>query len=215
MAAPAGARSGRRAALQAFKRAQIREAARAVFAEHGLDGATMRAIAARAGYTAGAIYHHYDGKEEIYGELLAESLAALQQQVRDGAATAGPPPARAAAAARAFFDYYRAHPDELYLGLYLYRGAAPRGLTPTLDRQLNGRLIQLLGLIAERLAAATDAPPTEANRRTVDLAAHMVGLLLMEATGRLKVLGFDAAALLDDCLQELLGGSETRPYQRS
>jgi len=208
--AAATAKGGRRAAVQAFKRRRIREAAREVFAENGLDGATMRAIAARAGYTAGAIYHHYQGKEEIYGDLLAESLAALHAHVRDAMAAAVDPAERAAAAARAFFAYYRAQADELYLGLYLYRGAGPSGLTPELDRQLNGRLIRVLGLIAEALAATTGRPAAEANRRTVDLAAHMIGLLLMETTGRLRVLGFDAAELLDERLAELLGGRPGR-----
>lgn len=197
----------RRRAVQDFKRTRIREAAAAVFAEDGLDGATIRGIAARAGYTPGAIYHHYAGKEEIYADLLGQSLTALYHAVRD----AGDVDAtdRARRAATAFFDYYHRHPDELDLGLYLYRGAAPRGLSPEIDRQLNGRLIRVLGVMATTLSDATGLPPDMANRRTVDLTAHMVGLLILESAGRLKVLGFGAGDLLADRLDELLAGTGT------
>ncbi len=56
-------------------RARIREAALSLFREKGFDGATLRAIAARAGMGASSIYRHVQSKEE----LLIEELAALQE----------------------------------------------------------------------------------------------------------------------------------------
>ncbi len=56
-------------------RARIREAALALFREHGFDGATLRAIGARAGMGASSIYRHVRSKEE----LLVEELAARQE----------------------------------------------------------------------------------------------------------------------------------------
>ncbi|MCG8589249.1 MAG: TetR/AcrR family transcriptional regulator [Proteobacteria bacterium] len=56
-------------------RARIREAARDLFREQGFDGATLRAIAARAGMGASSIYRHVRSKEE----LLVQELAALQE----------------------------------------------------------------------------------------------------------------------------------------
>ncbi len=56
-------------------RARIREAAISLFREKGFDGATLRAIAARAGMGASSIYRHVKSKEE----LLIEELAALQE----------------------------------------------------------------------------------------------------------------------------------------
>jgi AcrR family transcriptional regulator len=203
LTAPAAtaAKTARRQEQQAFKRAGIREAARAVFADSGLEGATVRAIASRAGYTPGAIYHHYAGKEEIYADLLAESLAQLHGAVRQAAET-GPVQGRAGRAAGAFFDYYRANSDELYLGLYLYKGAAPRGLSAELDRQLNGRLIRVLSVIANALMAEHGMPPEAANRRTVALMASLTGLLILEASGRLKILGYEARDLLADAIAD-------------
>ena len=57
-------------------RARILAAARDLFAEHGFDGATLRAIAARAGMGASSIYRHIRSKEE----LLVDDLAARQEE---------------------------------------------------------------------------------------------------------------------------------------
>ncbi|MEY4858788.1 MAG: hypothetical protein RLZZ235_955, partial [Pseudomonadota bacterium] len=43
----------------AAKRDHILAAAKALFAEAGLEGASLRAIAARAGYTPAALYFHF------------------------------------------------------------------------------------------------------------------------------------------------------------
>jgi AcrR family transcriptional regulator len=57
-------------------RQRIREAARELFRERGFDGATLRAIAARAGMGASSIYRHVESKEE----LLVQELADLQEE---------------------------------------------------------------------------------------------------------------------------------------
>jgi AcrR family transcriptional regulator len=67
-------------------------------AEQGLEGATMRGIAVRAGCTTGAIYPLFDSKEAIYAELLKQSLAALDAYVAEAAAKARTPEAQVEAA---------------------------------------------------------------------------------------------------------------------
>lgn len=57
-------------------RERIRRAARELFAERGFDGATLRAIAARAGMGASSIYRHVESKEE----LLVQELVDLQEE---------------------------------------------------------------------------------------------------------------------------------------
>ena len=71
----------RQQALADARREHILSAARAVFIELGLEAVSMREIAKRAGYTAGAIYSYFASKEEIYGALLAESLERLNDFV--------------------------------------------------------------------------------------------------------------------------------------
>ena len=48
----------------------ILKSARDIFLETGYQDASMRKIAARAGITAGAIYKHFSGKEEMFGALM-------------------------------------------------------------------------------------------------------------------------------------------------
>ncbi|HKE10966.1 MAG TPA: helix-turn-helix domain-containing protein [Myxococcota bacterium] len=59
---------------------RIREAALALFRERGFDGATLRAIGARAGMGASSIYRHVESKQE----LLIEELAARQEEAWRG-----------------------------------------------------------------------------------------------------------------------------------
>jgi len=57
-------------------RARIREAALSLFRERGFDGATLRAIAERAGMGASSIYRHVQSKEE----LLIDELSQMQEE---------------------------------------------------------------------------------------------------------------------------------------
>ncbi len=57
-------------------RVRIRAAARELFREKGFDGATLRAIAERAGMGASSIYRHVETKQE----LLILELADLQEE---------------------------------------------------------------------------------------------------------------------------------------
>ncbi len=60
-------------------RRKILEAARRMFAQHGYDATTMRAIAAKIGYTPTAIYHHFRNKEALLTELTTQDFRALAQ----------------------------------------------------------------------------------------------------------------------------------------
>jgi len=197
-------RTARRKAVHDFKRAAIVDAARRVFAEHGLDGASVRLIARAAGYTPGAIYFYFSAKEHIYGDILSESLAALGRAVKDAAAAAPDAETRLRAAARAFYAYYRDHADELELGFYLFHGIRKRGLTPELDRQLNGRLIAALRVLAAAVREFGRLDEASANLETVATASHLVGILLMQGSGRLKTLGFGGETLVDHTLDRLV-----------
>ena len=67
-------------------RATILQSAKEIFLECGYQETSMRKIAARAGITPGAIYKHFSGKEEMFGEIFAESgnkLMALSESMLD------------------------------------------------------------------------------------------------------------------------------------
>lgn len=183
--------------MSAHKRALILEAAREVFTAEGLEGASLRAIAARAGYTPAALYSHFESKEAIYAEVLQASLAALARAVDAAVAEARGPRQRLYAAAMAFFDFYARNPCDLDLGFYLLRGGMkPAGLGRARDEALNAALEVALAPIAEA-AAALGASETTAKMLMVDIFAHATGLLLLLHTGRIRMFGASAAALME------------------
>ena len=111
MSEPAAAAKDWSDVVKGAKRELLLRAARDEFAEQGLEGATMRGIAVRAGCTTGAIYPLFDSKEAIYAELLKQSLAALDAYVAEAAAKARTPDAQVEAACGAFLNYYLDHRD--------------------------------------------------------------------------------------------------------
>lgn len=187
-------RRNRLALVSDVKRAHILSAAREVFEQHGLDGASIREIARRAGYTPGAIYSYFAAKEEIYGALLAESLERLNASVSDRIAGARSPVQRAERAALGFYEFYASHPRDLDLGFYLFGGMRPHGLTPELNAILNGRLRDSLAHFESALEAL-GASPKSAREEVTAFFAHCVGLLVLENTKRIRMFQEDPAKL--------------------
>ena len=57
-------------------RAKILDAAEAIFAEQGFEKTQLEEVAARAGYTRGAIYVHYASKEDLFLALMEQRVHA-------------------------------------------------------------------------------------------------------------------------------------------
>lgn len=70
-------------------RAALIEAARDEFAEKGLDGPSLDAICARAGYTRGAFYVHFEDREALVAAVMEDGLSALLDRVIADARDAG------------------------------------------------------------------------------------------------------------------------------
>lgn len=198
-------RQDRRQAVSEHKRALILDAARAVFEAEGLEGASLRAIAGRAGYTPAALYFHFDSKEAIYAEVLRASLARLGQAVDDAVAAADGARKKLEAAALGFFRFYAENPRDLDLGFYLFRGGMkPAGLGAARDEALNAALAEALKPIstaALELGASSD----KARLLTVEVFAHATGLLLLLHTGRIRMFGASAPDLMQSYLERRLG----------
>jgi AcrR family transcriptional regulator len=188
---------GRQRAVSELKRELILNAARSVFEAEGLEGASLRAIAAGAGYTPAALYFHFESKEAIYAEVLRSSLESLEQTVARAVSRAKAPADRLRAAAMAFFRYYSDNPKDLDLGFYLFRGGMkPRGLGKERDDILNRALESALKPVAH---AAQDlgARREEAASLMADIFAHAAGLLLLANTGRMRMFGASAPHLME------------------
>ncbi len=192
----AGRKRGRYAATDA-KREGIIAAARTVFEREGLDGASLRAIAAEAGYTPAALYFHFDSKEALYAEVLGRSIAVLQARVDEAVAKATTPQERLHAAALAFFDFYAENPRDLDLGFYLFRGGMrPHGLGRERDKTLNEALEATLAPI-RAAALALGANAAQADLIMTDAFAHASGVLLLAHTRRIRMFGASPRLLME------------------
>jgi AcrR family transcriptional regulator len=188
------------------KRDLLLRAARDEFAEQGLEGATMRGIALRAGCTTGAIYPLFDSKEAIYAELLKQSLAALDAFVAEAASAAQTPHARVEAACRAFLNYYLDHRFEINLGLYAFRGLKRQGVGKPSDDELNQALWKVLERIAVPLTELRGLKPAEVRPWVALLTSQMIGALVLQIAGRLDFLDTGAERLLRMMLAQCLPG---------
>lgn len=200
----AASKEAREAVLNDARRRVVLDGAWRVFARDGLEGATMRAIAAEAGCTTGAIYPLFAAKELIYAELLAESLERLRASVETSIDAARSPRAKLKAGALAFLAYYRDRADEVALGLYLWHGLEPRGLTPDLDADLNRRLTRTLDLLRGALLAL-GLSKSDSRLEVSALFAFLIGALVVHQTGRLRMLDSDIDAIAVRHLEALAG----------
>src|SRR2546428_10640484 len=78
-----GSRRGRAHDAKGAQEA-ILNAAEAVFAEHGFDGARIDAIAAEAGYNKSLIFQYFDDKLGLYAEVVKRAdreMTELQARV--------------------------------------------------------------------------------------------------------------------------------------
>lgn len=74
-------------------RARLLDAAEQVFAEVGLDGASVEAVCERAGFTRGAFYSNFDSKDELFlvlaGSVAERRVSAVRARVEEIAAEGG------------------------------------------------------------------------------------------------------------------------------
>lgn len=188
-----------------LKRGMILDAARQVFERDGLDGASLRAIAAEAGYTPAALYFHFDSKEALYAEVLGQSLTALRSEVDRAIESVAHPGNRFRKAALAFFDFYAANPRDLDLGFYLFRGGLrPHGLGRERDKQLNEELEAALSPLREA-AQSMGADIDLARLIMADTFAHASGVLLLAHTQRLRMFDAQARSLMERYVDVQIG----------
>lgn len=131
-------------------RAQLLDAAARVFAERGLDGASVDDVAAAAGFTKGAVYSHFGSKDELFLAMLEQRYAERMDELERVLASPGDTAGQARTAGREFERYARADPDwqRLYLEATLHASR---------DAGFKAAFARRHQEMHERLAAALEA----------------------------------------------------------
>src|SRR5947199_9014858 len=105
----AAVRGTRRADQSQATREALIAAAHGLFAEKGFAGVATEEIVRAAGVTRGALYHHFDGKRELFAAVYEDVERQLVEQIAASAvATATDPLQALNAGAQAFLEIGRA-----------------------------------------------------------------------------------------------------------
>jgi AcrR family transcriptional regulator len=156
----------------AERRAQLVDAALALFAAEGFQSTTMDAVAAEAGVTKPVLYQHFPSKRELFLELLRDVGRRLSENVGAATAAAASPREMVENGFAAYFDFVSEHPDQFRL---LF------GEGVRIDAEFAVEVMQVERSIAEFIAGLITIEDLDTDERLV-LAHGIVGLA--EGTGR-------------------------------
>ena len=66
-----------------LQRVKFAEAAMSLIARHGLEGVTMRAVAAEAGLSYGSLFHYFDSKDDLLKHAIRHSTSLQTKRVNE------------------------------------------------------------------------------------------------------------------------------------
>ena len=115
MSVAAEPEGGRRAATKAANRAAILTAARAVFAELGYGGASVRDVIRRTELASGTFYNYFPDKEALFRAVLEETAATVRARVQAARREAGSLEEFVAAGYREYFGLLASDPEAFEL----------------------------------------------------------------------------------------------------
>jgi AcrR family transcriptional regulator len=119
-------------AVAAF-RARLAAVATRLFAEHGFEGVTMRAVAAAMGVSPMASYRYVADKDELLALVRTAAFRSLADAQAKVAARARPPEERVRALGRAYVEFALREPDAYRI---MFELRQPNGCRPELDAEV-------------------------------------------------------------------------------
>ncbi len=190
---------------RANTRERLLRAARTVFARSGFHGASVEEIASEAGFSTGALYSNFSGKEDLFLVLMDREIDEYTREISDAVRERSSIAERATGGARQWMTMIEREPDVLLLFMefwaYGVRDARVRPKVAARFAQVRERLTALivdgvrefdleLDIPAEQLAVAIDALADGIARQKLadpdavpdELMGRVLSLLLAGAT---------------------------------
>jgi AcrR family transcriptional regulator len=167
------------------------EAATKVVARRGFHAATVDEIADQAGFSVGALYSNFEGKDDLFLAVFDGHLRWYEERL--GAAAASTDPVRAF---RDWMDALMEEPEQLLIFIEFWAYAVRK---PKLRRSFAGRLAEIRAAMAEAIEQRTQATGNDQV-----LPPEMLALVLL-ALGR--GLGLEKLAdpdAVDDAVADLV-----------
>jgi len=157
---------------KANTRERLLDAARRVFASGGFHGASVEEIASAAGFSTGALYSNFDGKQDLFLALMEREISEHAREISEAVAKRASVAERARGGARRWMTMIEREPELLLLFMEFWaygvrdeqvrpkvaaRFAQVRRLLTTLIADSVREFDLELELPAEQLAIAIDA----------------------------------------------------------
>lgn len=161
------ARRPTRAESQSQTRAQLIRAAGYVFAHRGYQAARVEEIAERAGYSHGAVYSNFAGKEGLFLAVFEDYMTKRIEEVAHATAIEGTFAERARAGADQWMARFNEDRETFLLHLEFMIHAARN---PKLSKQLGRRMAALRQEIERQLAEREASSDTQLPMPAADLA---------------------------------------------
>ncbi|MBI5153604.1 TetR/AcrR family transcriptional regulator [Candidatus Poribacteria bacterium] len=155
------------------KKADIERAALELFVERGIDGASIRMIAERAGVTEGALYRHHKGKDDLARALFFEHFERYAQLLRAADESAGTIEEKLRAMILGFYGAYDADP-KAFLFVLLVQHALLDEVRADMANP-----VDVITEVIERAIRAGEVPAQD----TAMTAQMMMGIVTQVAVG--------------------------------
>ena len=157
---------------KAATRERLLAAARRVVAARGFHGASVEEIASEAGYSTGALYSNFDGKEDLFLTLMEHEIAREVREIEQAVGERATIPERARGGAEQWMAFVEREPELVLLFVefwaYAVRDPQVRPRVAQRMRAVHESITKMivrsadefdleLALPAEQLAIAVDA----------------------------------------------------------
>lgn len=146
----------RREREQAFRNHLILEAAEAVFAAHGFDGASVEEIAAKGEVAIATLYKLFGSKEAIFAALVERRQDEFLLEVETFTRAGATPPERLDRLIEGIFRYFEVHGSAFRIYLGATHGFPWRIRSSFGDRAFD-KYREFLAFLCEQLQAGMDA----------------------------------------------------------
>ena len=131
-------------------RERLLDAARSVFARSGFHGASVEEIASEAGYSTGALYSNFEGKEDLFLVLMEREIDEHAREISAAVRERASISERAAGGARQWMSMIEREPEALLLFMEFWAyGVRDAGMRPKVAARFAQVRQVLTGLIAD------------------------------------------------------------------
>jgi AcrR family transcriptional regulator len=166
-----------RAAKQEQTRAQLIQGAASVFARRGFQAATIEEIAEEAGYSHGAVYSNFAGKEDLFLAVFEQYMSQRVEEVARAAEIEGSFAERARAGADQWMQRFAGDRETFLLHLeFMIHAARNPHLSEQLGQRMAALRLEIERQLSSREALSDSALPLPAADLALVLRALGIGL---------------------------------------